>query len=187
LVCQRSFPFSHRSPIQPSLRDQIYVSFDILSGLPPAVAASVAEQVISGVNLVVQKHREIIRYVISCTYRLLVANRIPISSQTEWNLVFALIRSTISHPEAARMSFELITHLASEGPDQFVTVDNFGGLITLLDDFATSASLSVEMQQGQAWETKSLDSSKYVIQTGQIPATLTTIQLTSNRTRPQIH
>ncbi|KAF7972108.1 hypothetical protein HWV62_18936 [Athelia sp. TMB] len=114
-----------------SLRDQIYVSFDILSGLPSAISASVAEQVISGVQMIVQKHRHIIR------------------SQTEWNLVFALIRSTISHPEAARVSFELITQLASDGPEQYVTVDNFGGLITLLDDFATAASLTVEMQQSQ--------------------------------------
>jgi len=91
--------------------------------------------------LIVQKHRNII------------------SSQTEWNLVFALIRSTISHPEAARVSFELVAHLASDGPDQFVTVDNFGGLITLLDDFATSASLSVEMQQGEGSRMKSLDAS----------------------------
>jgi golgi-specific brefeldin A-resistance guanine nucleotide exchange factor 1 len=50
--------------------------------------------------------------------------------------------------------------LASEGPNQFVTVDNFGGLITLLDDFATSASFSVEMQQGLARPTKLLDPSK---------------------------
>jgi len=153
------FFISHRILIQPSLRDQIYVSFDILSGLPPAVAASVAEQVISGVSLIVQNHRDIIRLVIFRTSKLF-ANRISISSQTEWNLVFALIRSTMSHPEAARVSFELITHLSSEGPDQLVTVDNFGGLITLLDDFATSASLSVEMQQGQARQTKPLEPSK---------------------------
>jgi len=49
--------------------------------------------------------------------------------------------------------------LASEGPDQFVTVDNFGGLITLLDDFATAASLSIEMQQAKARQTKSSDPS----------------------------
>ncbi|KZP23677.1 Sec7-domain-containing protein [Athelia psychrophila] len=120
-----------------SLRDQIYVSFDILSGLPSAVSASVAEQVISGVVMLIQKHRNIIR------------------SQTEWNLVFALIRSTISHPEAARVSFELITKLASDGPEQFVTVDNFSGLITLLDDFATSASMTIEMQQNQGRRGKS--------------------------------
>ena len=69
----------------------------------------------------------------------------------------------MSHPEAARVSFELISHLASDGPDQLVTVDNFGGLITVLDDFATSASLSVEMQQDHGHQTKPLDPSKYVI------------------------
>src|SRR5882762_1507126 len=53
--------FSDRNFIQPSLRDQIYVSFDILSGLPTAVAAAVAEQIISGVILVVEKHRDIVR------------------------------------------------------------------------------------------------------------------------------
>lgn len=74
--------------------------------------------------------------------------------------MFALIRSTISHPEGARISFELITSLAADGPDQLVTVDNFGGLITLLDDFATSASLAVEMQQGQGRRTKPLEASK---------------------------
>lgn len=157
-----SFQFPHPHLVQPSLRDQIYVSFDILAGLPSTVAASVAEQVISGVILIVQKHRDIIGSVIFL-YKVFTANSIMISSQTEWNLVFALIRSTISHPEAARVSFELITSLAAEGPDQFVTVDNFGGLITLLDDFATSASLSVELHQGQTSQTKPSDPSKYVI------------------------
>ena len=98
--------------------------------------------------MIVQKHRHIIRSVwpyLRGLHRLTLA----LSSQTEWNLVFALIRSTISHPEAARVSFELITQLASDGPEQYVTVDNFGGLITLLDDFATAASLTVEMQQSQ--------------------------------------
>lgn len=41
-----------------------------------------------------------------------------------------------------------------------VTVDNYNGLITLLDDFATSASLAVEMQQGQGRRAKPLDASK---------------------------
>lgn len=75
-------------------------------------------------------------------------------------MVFALVRSTISHPEGARLSFELITHLASDGPEQIVTVDNFNGLITLLDDFATSASLAIEMQQDQGRRTKPLDMSE---------------------------
>ncbi|KAL0063281.1 GDP/GTP exchange factor for ARF [Marasmius tenuissimus] len=110
----------------PSLRDQLYLSFDLLSGLPSAIANSVAEQVISGVTLLVQKHRDIIR------------------SQTEWNLVFALIRSTISNPEAARVSFDLVSSLAGDGELQLVNVDNFGGLLTVLEDFAVHAGLSAE-------------------------------------------
>ena len=57
-------------------------------------------------------------------------------------MVFALIRSTMSNPKAAAVSFELINHVVSDGPDQSVTMDNFGGLIAVLDDFATSASKS---------------------------------------------
>ncbi|KAK7440220.1 GDP/GTP exchange factor for ARF [Stygiomarasmius scandens] len=116
---------------KPSLRDQIYLSLDLLSGLPPAIVNSVAEQIIAGVILLVHKHRDVIR------------------SQTEWNLVFALIRSTLSHPEAARLSFDLVSSLVVDGPEQLVTGDNFPGLITLLDDFATNASISIESQQRQ--------------------------------------
>ncbi|KAJ6547119.1 Sec7-domain-containing protein [Mycena capillaripes] len=116
---------------KPSLRDQIYISFDLLSCLPPSVATSVAEQVVAGVLLLVQNHKDII------------------SSQTEWNLVFGLLRSTISHPEAARLSFELITGLVSDGPDQIVTIDNFSGLLNLLEEFATSAGAVAENQLHQ--------------------------------------
>ncbi|KAJ6525107.1 hypothetical protein DFH09DRAFT_1264292 [Mycena vulgaris] len=113
---------------KPLLRDQIYVSFDLLSRLPPSVGTAVTEQIVAGVLLLVQNHKGII------------------SSQTEWNLVFALLRSTVSHPEAARPSFELITTLASDGPDQTVTIDNFAGLLNLLDEFATSADVAVNQQ-----------------------------------------
>lgn len=53
----------------------------------------------------------------------------------------------MSHPEAARQSFELIIGLAADGPFQSVTVDNFTGLVTLLDDFATAAGTITESQQ----------------------------------------
>ncbi|KAF8163113.1 Sec7-like domain is implicated in guanine nucleotide exchange function [Crassisporium funariophilum] len=112
----------------PASRDQIYVAFDLLAGLPPTVANSVGEQVIAGLILVIQKYKDIIR------------------SQTEWNLVFALIRSTMSHPEAARMSFDLIEALVADGPDNSVSPDNFSGLLTVLDDFATSAGILQEQQ-----------------------------------------
>ncbi|ESK85960.1 golgi-specific brefeldin a-resistance guanine nucleotide exchange factor 1 (bfa-resistant gef 1) [Moniliophthora roreri MCA 2997] len=113
---------------RPSLRDQLYLSFDLLSGLPPVIASSVAEQVISGVAVLVQKHLDIIK------------------SQTEWNLIFAVIKSTISNPEAARLSFELVSSLIGDGDGQLVNGDNFNGLLTLLEDFAMHAGFSVESQ-----------------------------------------
>ncbi|KAL0947345.1 hypothetical protein HGRIS_013462 [Hohenbuehelia grisea] len=125
-----------------SLRDQIYVSFDLLAGLPPQVSNAVAEQVIAGVVLIVQKHREIIK------------------SQTEWNLVFALLRSTMQNQEAAKQSFELITTLASDGPEQFVTIDNFNGLTMLLDDFATFAGIQTENHQQRSRQRQQLSASQ---------------------------
>ncbi|EMD38471.1 hypothetical protein CERSUDRAFT_113640 [Gelatoporia subvermispora B] len=114
---------------KPSLRDQVYVSFDILAGLPHAIANAVAEQVVTGLVLILQQYPDIV------------------NSQTEWNVVFALVRSTISHPEASRPSFELITRLVSEGHEQRVTADNFPGLIAVLDEYATAAGTAVEAQQ----------------------------------------
>ncbi|KDR81436.1 hypothetical protein GALMADRAFT_239340 [Galerina marginata CBS 339.88] len=125
----------------PVLRDQVYVAFDLLAGLPPAISNLVGEQVIAGLILVIQKQKDIIR------------------SQTEWNLVFALIRSTMPHAEAARMSFDLIETLAAEGPNNAVSLDNFFGLLTILDDFASSAGMLQEQQQHKGRRAEPLSSS----------------------------
>ncbi|KAG6854954.1 hypothetical protein C0991_009777 [Blastosporella zonata] len=127
---------------KPSLRDQIYVSFDLLSGLPPAIASSVGEQVVAGLTLLLHKHRDII------------------SSQTEWNLIFALIRSTVANSEAARLSFDFVTNVASDGADQLVTSDSFSGLITILDDFMTIAGTSTERSQSKGRRSEPLSSAK---------------------------
>lgn len=58
------------------------------------------------------------------------------------------------------MSFDLITSIASDGSDQLVTVDNFPGLITLLDDFATIAGMASEGRQQKGRRTEPLASSK---------------------------
>ncbi|KAJ7197212.1 hypothetical protein GGX14DRAFT_471834 [Mycena pura] len=116
---------------KPSLRDQIYISLDLLSCLPPSVSSSVSEQIVAGVLLLAQNHKDIIR------------------SQTEWKLVFVLLRSTISHLETARPSFELVTSFVSDGPEQTVTIDNFSGLLNLLDDFASHAGKVAEGQHQQ--------------------------------------
>jgi ribosome-binding protein aMBF1 (putative translation factor) len=111
------------------LRDQIYLSFDLLGGLPPAVANSVAEKIVSGLVIVVKNHHEVI------------------SSQTEWNTVLALVRSSVSNLEAARVSFDLIQQLTAEGPEQCISVDNVAGLVAVLDDFITAAGIVAEEDQ----------------------------------------
>ncbi|KAN0128483.1 Sec7-like domain is implicated in guanine nucleotide exchange function [Lactarius tabidus] len=114
------------------LRDQIYLSFDLLGGLPPAVANSVAESIISGLILIVQNHRDVI------------------NSQTEWNIVLALVRSSVSNLEAARVSFDLIQQLTAEGPEQRISADNVGGLVAVLDDFVTAAGIVAEVEHQHA-------------------------------------
>lgn len=76
--------------------------------------------------------------------------------------MFALIRSTMAHPEAARMSFDLIEALVADGPDNSVSLDNFSGLLTVLDDFATSANMLQEQQQQRGRRNEPLSSSKYL-------------------------
>ena len=83
-------------------------------------------------------------------------------SHTEWNLVFALLRGTLSQPGAARLSFEFITSLCRDGPDQIVRVDNFAGLVALLDDFATTAGIVTESHQKQGSRNQSLTAAKCV-------------------------
>ncbi|KAI0035768.1 Sec7-like domain is implicated in guanine nucleotide exchange function [Vararia minispora EC-137] len=112
-----------------ALRDQIYISLDLLGGLPSAISNSVAEQIISGVALIVQTRREVI------------------SSQTEWSLLLALVRATIGHLEAARASFALIKQLVEDSDS--ITVDSALPLIAVLDDFATAAGLIAEAESQQ--------------------------------------
>ncbi|KAJ3556534.1 hypothetical protein NM688_g1976 [Phlebia brevispora] len=127
----------------PSLRDQIYVSFDLLASLPTTVANAVAEQVAQGLVLIATKYKDII------------------SSQTEWSLVFALLRSTIPHPEASRLSFDLIQNLI-DGPEQRVTIDNYGGIVAVLDEYAAAAGIATDSQQ-QGRRTQTLNTSNSAV------------------------
>jgi len=143
------------------LRDQIYVSFDLLAGLPPSVANSVGEQVIAGLILVIRKNRSIVRFHISFIPLQRHSNDVVRhSSQTEWSLVFALIRSAIPNPEAARMSFDLIASMAADGPDQIVTADNFLGLVTILDEFVTIAGAAMQDRPNKGRRTEPLTTTK---------------------------
>jgi len=60
------------------------------------------------------------------------------------------------------MSFELIEALTAEGSDNSVSLDNFVGLLTVLDDFASSASTLQEQQQHKGRRAEPLSSSKLV-------------------------
>ncbi|KAI5124326.1 hypothetical protein M0805_008933 [Coniferiporia weirii] len=111
---------------KPTLRDQLYVSLDLLGSLPTSITVSVGEQVMAGLVVLVRTRRDIIR------------------SQTEWGLVFALMRSAMKQSAASRQSFELLLSLVSDGAEQCVTVDNFGGLVSILENYASAAGSAVE-------------------------------------------
>jgi brefeldin A-resistance guanine nucleotide exchange factor 1 len=96
------------------------------------VANSVAEQIISGLLLIIQNHREVI------------------NSQTEWNIVLALIRSSVSNLEAARTAFDLIQGLIVEGPERCISADNVAGLVAVLDDFTAAAGIVAQVEQQQS-------------------------------------
>lgn len=68
----------------------------------------------------------------------------------------------MAHPEAARLSFELIQALTEEGPDNSVVPDNFSGLLTVLDDFATIAGVVQEQQQPRGRRAEPLSVAKHV-------------------------
>ncbi|KAF8577240.1 Sec7-domain-containing protein [Ramaria rubella] len=112
-----------------SMRDQLYVALDALGGLPPPVLNAVAEQVVAGLVMVVQRYRDII------------------SSQTEWALIFSLIRRTIPHSGASKLAFDMVQTLATDVPEGSVTSDNFAGLVAVLNDFASAAGAIVEGQR----------------------------------------
>ena len=106
------------------------------------VANSVAEQIISGLILIVQNHREVI------------------SSQTEWNIVLALVRSSVSNLEAARASFDFIQQLIVEGSERCISADNIAGLVAVLDDFASAAGVVAEVEQQHARQRPQSDSTR---------------------------
>ena len=82
----------------------------------------------SGIEHLVKAHSDIIR------------------SQTEWNLVFALMGSSMRQPIAARRSVDILSSLimGADGAEPRVSADNFGGLLALLDEHAAQANAAVQ-------------------------------------------
>jgi len=65
----------------------------------------------------------------------------------QWNIVLALVRTSISNLEAARASFDFIQRLIVEGTEQCISADNIAGLVAVLDDFASAAGIVAEVEQ----------------------------------------
>ncbi|WRT64093.1 uncharacterized protein IL334_001022 [Kwoniella shivajii] len=117
----------------PDLRDQLYIALDVLRSLPSTVLNSVSEQLMAGVARILEKDTTVV------------------SSQTEWNLVIALFRATVAHPEASKVTLTIVQKMASSsdknGPG--LTSDNYAGTVALLDEFATAAGAAAANRSQQ--------------------------------------
>ena len=60
-------------------------------------------------------------------------------------MLFAVVKTVMTQPAALRTSFELLTSLVSDGPEQCVSIDNFAGLVELLDGYAAAAGPAVDI------------------------------------------
>jgi brefeldin A-resistance guanine nucleotide exchange factor 1 len=105
------------------MRDQVFSALDALRNLPSGILAALAEQTASGLA------------------RILVESPQSVSKVSEWNLVFSLWASTAVKEEAAAISFDLVSQLASGQLGGGLGPDNFVGFIKLLNDFAGLAGL----------------------------------------------
>ncbi|CED82462.1 Pattern-formation protein/guanine nucleotide exchange factor [Phaffia rhodozyma] len=118
--------------IEPSLRDQLYVSLDLLRSLPGPILNSVSEQLMAGVAKILEQDASLIK------------------SQTEWGLILALVRGSISHPEASKTSIGLIDKIIAGELGPGLTSDNFAGIVGILSEFANySGVVSIKSQRGR--------------------------------------
>nr|ODN87173.1 Sec7 domain-containing protein [Cryptococcus depauperatus CBS 7841] len=123
----------------PELRDQLYIALDVLRSLPSTALNAVSEQLMAGVALVLEK------------------DSIVLKSQTEWNLVIALFRATVAHPEASKVTLKIVQKIATSETEMNgekkrgsrLTIDNYEGVVALLDEFATQAGAAAAGRQQQ--------------------------------------
>ncbi|KAG9318241.1 hypothetical protein JVU11DRAFT_322 [Chiua virens] len=100
--------------IKDALRDQLYISLDLIANLPPSVANSVAEHVVAG-------H----------------ADRMELSSLQPCARRFRIPRQLDLHSISLPI-------LPQEALGQKITPDNFPGLLSILDEFATVAGTTIQ-------------------------------------------
>jgi brefeldin A-resistance guanine nucleotide exchange factor 1 len=110
------------------MRDQLYLALDVLRSLPSSVLNSVSEQLMAGVALILSVNGNKQRPAFAV-----------VQSPTEWNLIISLFRATVSHPEASKVTLDIVTKLAKGNEEGALSVNNYNGIVALLDEFATNA------------------------------------------------
>jgi len=113
---------------KPPMRDQLYIALDLIGRLPLSIAFSAADHIVSGIVPLIQAPD-------------------IVSSQTEWTILFSIFRGTVTHQEAAKATFQIVTDYVQDGPKQQVTVDSFTGLISILDEYANAANSLISSQR----------------------------------------
>lgn len=96
------------------MRDQLYLALDVLRSLPPEVFSAVAEQITVGISRILQQDG-------------------VVQSQTEWGLFVVLFKGTVDHPEAGKVTLEVLGRMIKEGK---VKEEYKQGVLGLLDEFA---------------------------------------------------
>lgn len=111
---------------------------------------AVAEQLAMGLARLVKEHYDIMRCNGFFLYLAYHALKVFTSSATEWGLMSALLRSTMSHAGAVKISFALIMDLIERESEQAVTPENIAALTSLLETFASAAGQAVEGKRSDA-------------------------------------
>ncbi|PWN47694.1 Sec7-domain-containing protein [Violaceomyces palustris] len=111
---------------QDSIRDQLFLSLDLVRTLAPEVRSSVSQQLLAGLTKVMANHPNLAR------------------SQTEWGMVLALISEnsikTTRDATSVRLGFEAVKALVVGGQGgSKLTTDNYVGIVTLLEEFASGS------------------------------------------------
>ncbi|EPQ28209.1 uncharacterized protein PFL1_04037 [Pseudozyma flocculosa PF-1] len=109
------------------LRDQLFLSLDLLRDLPTEVRVAGSKQLLAGLKAILRENPRFAR------------------SQTEWGLIFALIgdNANVRNADAARLAFDAAkaATVGEDGDraDVLLTPDNFLQAVALLTEFASGA------------------------------------------------
>jgi brefeldin A-resistance guanine nucleotide exchange factor 1 len=61
--------------------------------------------------------------------------------------VTALFRATVAHPEASKVTLELVQKMATGAVGRGPSADNYLGIVEVLDEFSTSAGAAASRLQ----------------------------------------